>query len=365
VILNSLEGRVTISEAAETLGISKRQVIRLRNGVKKEGVTSLIHKNLNKAPSNAIDRESRAQLSYLYSNALYKGTNFQHFTELLEKHEGIKHSYRTVHRVLTEAGHSSPKSRRKNKTHPRRERMAHEGQMIQMDASTFDWLGDGREYTIHGGIDDATGKLVGLYMLDYECLGGYFALMQQVIVKNGIPYMVYTDRKANDAQFARAMNELGIRITSATSPQAKGRIERVWGTLQSRLPAEFRLANIAEVEGANAFLAQYMYEFNKRFAISIDTAKPMYVPLASHVNLSLILCEKVARKVDNGGVLSYDGKLWQLSDSSIFDVTVEIVKTSAYGILALYQGNLYATVQFNDLQIIHHGEPEGGAYNTS
>jgi len=364
VILNSLEGRVTISEAAETLGISKRQVIRLRNGVKKEGVTSLIHKNLNKPPSNALDHESRAQLAYLYTNKLYKGTNFQHFTELLEKHEGIKHSYRTVHRVLTEAGHSSPKSRRKNKSHPRRERMAHEGQLIQMDASTFDWFENGKEYTIHGGIDDATGKLVGLYMSDCECLGGYFALMQQIIVKNGIPYMVYTDRKANDEQFARAMSELGIRITPATSPQAKGRIERVWGTLQSRLPAEFRLANVTDMEGANAFMAQYMYEFNNRFATTTNAAKPMYVPLASHINLSLILCEKVSRKVDNGGVLSYEGKLWQLSDSSIVGVVVEIVKTDTYGILALYQGNLYTTVQFNDLQNAHHGAQEGGVFKT-
>ena len=350
VILNSLEGMMTISEAADTLDLSKRQVIRLRNAVKAEGFTSLIHKNLNKTPSNALDYESRAKLSQLYASSLYKGTNFRHFTELLEKHEGIKHSYRTVHRVLTEAGHSSPKSRRRNKTHPRRKRMALEGQMIQIDASTFDWFEDGRHCTIHGGIDDATGKLVGLFMSGEECLGGYFALMHQIIEKNGIPYMVYADRRANDAQFGRAMQELGIRVTPATSPQAKGRIERVWGTLQSRLTIELRIANITDIEGANDFLLQYMCEFNKRFAVIEDVVKNAYVPLAGNINLSLILCEKVLRKVDNGGVLSYDGKLWQLSDSSIVNVTVEIVKTTAYGVLALYQGNLYATVQFNQRQ---------------
>ena len=135
--------------------------------------------------------------------------------------------------------------------------------------------------------------------------------------------------------------------------------------MQSRLPTEFRIANITDIDRANVFLVQFMYEFNNRFAITTDNALPMYVPLASHVNLSLILCEKVSRKVDSGGVLSYDGKLWQLSDSSIVDVTVEIVKTNTYGILALHQGNLYATVPFDDLHTIHKCELEGGVHNTS
>ena len=232
--------------------------------------------------------------------------------------------------------------------------------MIQIDAADFEWLEDGKRYTLHGGIDDATGKLVGLHLSTHECLGGYFAVMQQIIKENGIPFMVYVDRRAtflspkvepgdkqeNDTQFGRAMKELGIRMTPARSAQAKGRIERAWGTLQSRLPIELRLAKIANIDEANDFLAQYMFDFNKQFAVAPEDATLAYLPLAANINLALILCEKTPRKVDKGGVFSYNGQAWQLTDTSIANVTVEVVDSGTFGILALYHGNLYVSVPF-------------------
>lgn len=165
-----------------------------------------------------------------------------------------------------------------------------------MDATPFNWFGYGKMYSLHGAIDDATGKIVGLYMTKNECLHGYFETVRQIILNHGIPISIYSDRHAiflsteakritiedelkgkvcNDTQFGRAMKELGITIITARSPQAKGRVERLWNTLQSRIPVEFRIANITTIDQANEFLKNYIPEFNKQF--SVEPEQPEFV----------------------------------------------------------------------------------------
>jgi len=289
VITRANSGIITVEEAAEALGITERQVTRLRNGVKKDGAAALIHKNRGKPTMRAISEEVKQKVEALYKSEIYTGANFLHFVELLAEHENIHLSYTTVRKTLNNAGIQSPKKRRVSKAHRTRKRKAQEGMLIQIDATPYEWFGGKTQYSLHGGIDDATNNITGLYMTKNECMHGYFEIMRQTIETKGIPISTYTDmhsifrspkadkltieeqiagKQVNDTQFGRAMRELGITLIPARSPQAKGRIERLWDTLQSRLVIEFRRHNIKTVHEANAFFCDYITKFNDKFAIS-------------------------------------------------------------------------------------------------
>jgi hypothetical protein len=241
-----------------------------------------------------------------------------------------------------------------------------------MDTTPFNWFGDKRQYSLHGGIDDATGKIVGLYMTKNECLQGYFETTRQIILHYGIPISIYSDRHAiflsiyagkltiedelegkvcNDTQFGRALKELGITIIPAWSPQAKGRVERLWETLQSRLPIEFGLAGISNIDEANEFLESYICEFNKLFAVEPSEAESAFRPLEESINLDNILCVKKKRKVDNGGIFTFYGKQFKIeprADQPIIPPKseVKVLVRSIPEILVEYNGNYYITDVF-------------------
>ncbi|GAW93875.1 integrase catalytic subunit [Calderihabitans maritimus] len=288
VISSLIDGHITVREAALSLDLSERQVKRLKKGVMEEGPEFLIHKNTGRSPKHAIPKETKEKIIALKLSEPYKDANFKHFHELLAEHEGIILSYSCLYSILTEAGIESPKKRRRFKPHRRRKRKPQEGLLIQMDASPFEWLGTKEQFALHGAIDDATGKIVGLYLTKNECLHGYFEITWQILKKHGIPASIYADRHSifqspnaskltveeqlagkvvKDTQFGRAMNELGITLIPARSPQAKGRVERLWETLQSRLPVEFKIAGITSLKQANEFLTQYIDKFNALFAV--------------------------------------------------------------------------------------------------
>jgi len=360
VIMESLEGKVTVPEAATVLGLSERQITRLRNGVKTEGAAFMVHKNKGRASARAMSKEERDKIVELYRGELYTGANFLHFSELLAEHEGIARSYAAVRKALVAADIESPKKRRRFKPHRRRKRKAQEGLLIQIDATPYAWFGGRTKFTLHGGIDDATGKFVGAYMTKNECMQGYFETMRQVIERNGVPVAAYADRhtifrspnadkltveeqlagkRAPDTQFGRAMRELGITLIEARSPQAKGRIERLWETLQSRLVIEFRLHGIKTVHEANAFLADYLPKFNERFAVEPEQSESAYAPLT--LDLDSILCVKEKRIVDNGGVFSFHGKLLKIvSDDVPNKARIEVIASAERGIFALYKGKI-------------------------
>ncbi|NSW92884.1 MAG: ISNCY family transposase [Firmicutes bacterium] len=243
VIEKTIEGSMTVREAAEHLGLSVRQVIRLKKGVKENGAAALIHKNQGRKPAHAIPDSVKQTIITLKLSNKYREANFKHFQELLERFENIKISYAPLYEILNSAGIQSPKKRRRFKPHRRRKRKAQKGLLIQMDATPFDWFGDGIMYSLHAAIDDATSEIVGLYMTKNECLQGYFETTRQMLINYGIPVSIYCDRHAiflstkaskltiedqlegkicNDTQFGRAIRELGITIISARSPQAKG-----------------------------------------------------------------------------------------------------------------------------------------------
>jgi transposase len=358
-IMNSLDGKLTVAEAATALGISERQVKRLRNGVKEEGAAFLIHKGKGRPSPQAIADEEKRKIQDLYRGEVYTGANFLHYSELLTEHEGVNYSYTTIRNILTEAGIESPKKRRRSKPHRRRKRKAQEGFLVQVDASPHEWFGGRAKFSLHGGIDDATGKFIGAHMTKNECLHGYFEIMRQIIERDGIPASVYSDRHAiflspkadkltvqeqldgkviNDTQFGRAMKELGITMIHAQSPQAKGRIERLWETLQSRLVIEFRIREIKTLEAANAFLMDYIPKFNEQFAVEAELTEKMY--RENTLDLDLILCVKASRVVDKGGVFSFDGKLWKITGDGLPSgkFSVEVILIATRGIIALYKG---------------------------
>ena len=198
---------------------------------------------------------------------------------------------------------------------------------------SYEWIIDGERFTLHGAIDDATGEVLALFFAKNECLDAYFEVLWQILVNYGIPLSVYVDKhtiflspkfgklsvedelagkRVNDTQFGRALKELGITLIPANSPQAKGRIERLWGTLQSRLPVEFKLAGIKSIEAANAFLQKFMEVYNQKFAVSPANRESAFRELPKAVNLDHILCLKEFRKGDNSSGFSYGGEYYQL-----------------------------------------------------
>ena len=326
VISKVIDAHMTIAQAAVSLGISQRQIIRLKKGVIAEGAAFLIHKNTGRKPQHSLDEKIIEKIVSLKQSETYQSANFLHFLELLESKEDIKLSYSALHSLLTKSNIKSPKKRRRFKPHRRRKRKPQEGLLIQMDATPFEWFGSSEKFSLHGAIDDATGKIVGLYMTKNECLHGYWEVIRQCILSHGIPVSLYTDRHAiflstlagklsvedqlsgkvvNDTQFGRAMSELGITLIPARSPQAKGRVERLWETLQSRLPVEFKIAGISTVDQANEFLSNYICLFNDKFAVSPEEHESAFRPLSPAFNLDTVLCVKLTRSVDAGGVFSF------------------------------------------------------------
>lgn len=328
----------------------------------------MTHKNKGRKPQHALTDDIRKTLIEL-KQTKYQEANFAHFQELLEEHEGICVSYPTVYRVLSQAGIASPKKHRKRKVHHRRKRKPQEGMLVQIDASPHSWILGEDAFSLHGAIDDATGKIMALFYTRNECLEGYFQVMDQMISQHGIPMSLYCDRhtifvspkddkltideqlqgkQANLTQFGRAMQELGVTIIKARSAQGKGRIERLWETLQSRLPVEFKVHGIGTIEAANAFLAQFVDSYNARFAVLPECSQSAFRQLdAAGVDLDNILCVKEERVLINGGAFSYRGKHFQLVDngrkvSTLFKAKITVLDSKT-GIKATYADKVYET----------------------
>ena len=335
-----INGQCTVKQVANALGLSERRVKQIKKEVKENGVKSIQHGNRGRKPKNTISVETKKKILDLRSSYEYELSNFKHFQEILKERENIDISYSALYNILHTAGIRSPKKHRKSKLHHRRKRKASEGMMLQADGTPFDWFGNGEKYSLHGFIDDATGKITGLYMCKNECLLGYLEVLRQTLENFGIPISLYPDKysvffppkKVDDhltieeqlngrekgiTQFGRIIEELGISMFPASSPQAKGRIERLWETLQSRLVTEFRINNITTIEQANAFLANYIKKYNSKFAIKPTNNTSMFLKLPKKYNLDELLCVRFERTIDNAGVFSLNNSKFQVLDRSL------------------------------------------------
>jgi len=360
-----LEKTMKVEEASRILNISTRQVIRIKKGVKEIGPEAVIHGNRKRKPINATEDNVKDLVVELKKDK-YEKANFTHFAELISENEKLHISQPTVHRILTGAGIKSPRKKKKKRAHYHRKRMDCPGAMVQLDASPYEWLG-GDKLNLHGAIDDAEGTILGLYMEKEECLKGYFEVARQMIKGPGIPVSTYNDRhtilvspkkakvtiedelegiQTPYTQFSAAMDTLGVNMIAAGSPEAKGRIERLWGTLQDRLTVEFGLNGIKDIESANHFMKGYINKFNKRFAV-IPKGKPVFRKLDKGINLDHILCTRIPRKLDKASAFSFRGSYYQLIKGGKPAVTiprsdVKVLLSSRIGIKAEYSGKVYS-----------------------
>lgn len=332
ILADAKERERTNKEIAQALGLSVRQVQRLKKKLDIEGPVGLAHGNRGNKSKRALDDDLIKQIIDLYKTK-YTGFNFSHFQEKLEEIEGLKVSLSSVRRILKTAGYCSPKKRRPPKHRSRRERRACEGAMLQLDGSPHDWLeGRGPKMCLVGAIDDATGKVVGAVFRKNEDAHGYFLLMRKITNKYGIPETVYHDRsgifvrdakesesiseqlegKRKPTQFGRLMEELGVIQIAANSPQAKGRIERLWATFQDRLVSELRLANACTCEEADAVLEKVIIDHNKRFCRKADDPKSVWRKLGTSVDWDTLFCFKYERSVAKDNTVSINNTLLQI-----------------------------------------------------
>jgi transposase-like protein len=293
-------GKLTMAEAAQVLGVSVRQVRRIRRRVERHGAAGVAHGNRGRVPVNKLPAAVRARMLRL-RRTTYQDFNDQHFTEKLAlRTPPLQASVRTVRRVLRTAGIAAPRQRRAVKHRRRRERRAQAGLMLLWDGSRHEWLeGRGPTLCLMAAIDDATGELLpGAHFVTQECAAGYLHVLQAILHAYGRPWSIYMDQhgalKRNDdhwtfaeeqrgrqdpTQVGAALQALEIEAIFALSPQAKGRVERLWGTLQDRLVSELRLAGAATLADANAVLTRYRPEHNQRFTVAAAECTPAWRPL--------------------------------------------------------------------------------------
>jgi hypothetical protein len=340
VINKVLERQIMQVEAAEVLNLGNRQVRRIVKRIKEEGETGIIHKSRGRPSNRAYSANYKENVLKLYKDN-YKGFGPLLASEKLEEINSIKVSDETLRLWLLEAGHWE-KSRKLRGHHKWRERKKHFGEMVLLDGSHHDWLeGRGEELVLMGYIDDATGKIFGEFY-DYEGTLPVMDSSKKYIKKHGIPMKIYLDKhttyRSNKkltieeelkgvkalSQFERASEELGIEVIHANSPQAKGRIERLFGTLQDRLIKEMRLAHISNKEQANRFLKSYIRKHNKKFSVKPVKEEDFHMSIPKHINLEQILCIKKERRLRSDNTISFEGSLYLIEDKlTTKTVTVE------------------------------------------
>lgn len=335
-VLRQLDAhRMTAREAATSLGRSERQVRRLLAAFRQEGAEAAVHGNRGRTPGHTLSLDIRQQVIAL-AQTTYAGFNQTHFTEKLRSVEGIIISRASVQRILGAAGIRSPQRRRQPKHRTRRERRAQAGMLLQIDGSRHDWLqGRGPYLTLVGAIDDATNEVPAALFRSEEDAHGYMLLFHQIVTERGIPLGAYADRhgifqrspqdqdtideqlagQRQRTQVGRMLDDLSIELITAMSPQAKGRVERLWGTLQDRLVSELRLAQVATLEEANAVLVRFLPAFNNQFMRPAATEGSAYRPVPARLDLLTIFSFQYGRIVANDNTVSYDKTVVQIPAS--------------------------------------------------
>lgn len=325
-----LEGELKQVEAAEILSLSFRHVNRLVNKIRREGDKAIAHKSRGKPSNRRLPEKQKEKILNLYRER-YKGFGPTLFAEKLLLYHETRISDETLRNWLIESG--DLKKNRKGRNHRKwRERKSHFGEMVQMDGSHHNWFEErGDKSVLMGYIDDATGEVFGRF---YEYEGTIPAMdsFKHYALQYGLPMSIYLDRhttykstgkptiedELNNtkplSEFERAMKELGVKVIHANSPQAKGRIERLFKTLQDRLVKEMRLENIKTIEEANMFLQEYLPLYNKRFAVKPTKEVNLHREIPKTQSLDKVLCIKTERALRNDFTVAHNRKLYQIED---------------------------------------------------
>jgi len=311
-----LHERLTIVEFSLLANKSYRQSQRIIKRVEEKQMLGLMHGNLGRSPTNKIDQQIKIRVIDLMRTKYYD-FNLTHLQEKLREVEGVIVKRETLRKWGHEAELVKRTKRRgKGRAHKPRPRMPKAGMLIQFDGSEHDWFsGLGPMCTLIGGLDDATGEILGLEFFPGEDSLNCMKVMQSIVGKYGVPNSFYLDqagyfgktyREQDTSQIGRALDQIGCRIILARSPQAKGKIERLWGTLQDRLVPELRLQGITRIPAANDFLNNsFVEQYNKKFSVLARESEASFRGLARHENLKEIFCYRETRKINNGNTFSY------------------------------------------------------------
>ena len=381
-------GKITLKEAGEKIGVSYRQAKRIRRAVREKGAKGLIHGNLGRPPPNRIPEASH-QLVLRLSREVYSEFNDIHFTEKLVEEEGVVLSRETVRRIRREAG-IGPKRRRRVAGHrKRRERMAQEGAMVLWDGSPHLWFGpEDAPCCLMAAMDDANGRLLAARFFPFEGASGYLWLLKTIVKQYGIPLVIYQDRHGalhrNDShwtleeqlagrqeptQVGLALEALGIQPIAALSPQAKGRIEKLFGTLQDRLGAELRLEGIHTIEAAHVFLKRFIKRFNHRFAVSPRESQKAWRKVPKDLDLDRIISFRYISTVGNDNTVRIGGLLLDVPPGpnrrSYAKAKVELRQLLNGSWRIYYKGQLIAkhpsTTLRDPVRALHHRRRTKGA----
>ena len=370
VISACVKGRLACGRAAELLGLSVRHVRRLKKRLQAGGEAAMAHASRGRASPRRLPEPVRRRILTL-ARSIYAGFNDHHFSEKLQEVEGLSLSRETLRRLLRAAGLGSPRKRRPPAHRQRRLRCAREGEMLLLDGSPHDWLeGRGPQITLLGLQDDATGKVLQAGFFPAETTHAYFCLLRCLLRRSGVPLALYGDRhgiflrnddhwsvqeqlrgKRQPTQFGRALEQLGITYIAANSPQAKGRIERLWGIFQDRLRSELRLAQAADLQAANQVLRHFVADYNRRFARLARESEKAWRPAPK--NLDRICCFLHQRIVSNDNVVQWAGRRFQIPPQlqrfSFAGARVQLYQTLEDQISLYYQD-----IRLQHVEPLHH-----------
>jgi transposase len=373
VLRRVLDGTLSLQEACVYLGVSYRQGKRLKKRAE-EGLDSLVHGNRGRSPSNRLEKEVRERILEL-SQEKYGNFNDTHFAEELGK-QGLDVCREVVRRIRREAGIAAKRRRRPRKHHRRRPRKTSEGLMMLWDGSPHRWFGKGVDpCCLMVGMDDAKGTLLGMLFCQVECSWAYLELLRRVVNDHGVPCSVYQDKhtalKRNDdywsleeelsgkqeaTQVGAALEALGIQPIFANSPQAKGRVEKLFGTLQDRLVAQMELKGIKDIDTANTYLQEeFMAQFNARFGVEAP-GEHKWRRLRSGVDLDRICSFHYKAKVANDNAIRFCGLVFDIppgpNGRSYAGLEVELRQLLDGSWRIYYQDKIIATAESTTL-----GEP--------
>jgi transposase len=332
VIQKVLEGGVRQVEAAEILSLSSRHIRRVVKRIRQEGQRGIVHRSRGRPSNRKLADQLKDKVLKLYRTT-YKGFGPTLASEKLLEREGVRISDETLRGWLIEAG--DWQRVRKSRRHRQwRERKGHPGEMVQMDGSHHAWFEDrGEPCVLMGYIDDARGDAFGRFY-DYEGTMPAMDSFKRYIRKRGLPLKVYLDGHSTYkstakptiqeqlegveplSEFERALKELGVEVSHAHSPQAKGRIERLFRTFQDRVIKEMRLRGIKTIEEGNKFLEEYLPLYNRRFSVRPREKEDVHRPLPKGIDLNAILCIKTERTLRNDFTVAHKHKLYQIEEAT-------------------------------------------------
>jgi transposase len=322
-----IEGKITLKDAGRVMAISYRQAKRLKRKLISEGARGLVHGSRGRPSPKALSCEL-AQRIIVLSREKYANFNDTHFTEKLNEMEGITVSRDTVRRLRRANGIAPKRKRRAPKHHHRRARKPQAGMMVLWDGSPHRWFGkDNPPCCLMAAIDDATSELLDAFFISSECSFGYLKLLEHLVKRYGIPCSIYQDRhgslQRNDdnwtlleqlngeqepTQVGGCLKALGITPIFALTPQAKGRVERLFGVLQDRLIAEMELRDIKDMDAGNRFLAeQFIDEHNRRFAITAEVSETAWRRIPREVDIERTISFRYQAVVGNDNAVRLGG----------------------------------------------------------